>query len=82
MSGGLVNAALMADPEVGLPILAAKHAGEIMMGVAIFFAIIFMLLGVILLSAGKTKSGMLFTVLGLFMCGGTFFFYKEKKKTS
>ncbi len=60
----------MGGPGVGE---LAKHAPMLLMVPLVLFAILFIIIGIIVLAAGKYTAGTLLTVLGFLLGGGAFF---------
>jgi uncharacterized membrane-anchored protein len=72
------SALMMGAPEVGIPMEIGKqlapHAPTIMMVPLVIFSIIFIIIGIIVFSAAKTKTpGIMLLMLGLLLGGGAFF---------
>lgn len=77
---------MIGAPEVGVPLEIGKqlapHAPTILMIPLVMFSILFIIIGIIVLSAAKSKTpGALLLLLGFLLGGGAFFvMYKTESK--
>lgn len=77
---------MMAAPEVGIPMELGKqlapHAPTVLMIPLVILSIIFIIVGIIVLSAANNKTpGALLMVLGFLLGGGAFFvMYRTESK--
>lgn len=70
LKGGPGGPGGMGGPGVGE---LAKHAPMLLMVPLVIFAILFIIIGIIVLAAQKYTAGILLTVLGFLLGGGAFF---------
>lgn len=78
MAGLGESAFMAAAPEVGIPLEVAKqaapHLPTLVMVPLVMFAILFIIIGIIVVSAAQNKTpGVLLLVLGFLLGGGAFF---------
>lgn len=71
---------LAVAPEIEAPALLVQHAGGIAIGVLIVFAILFIIIGIIVVSAKKTTAGVLLMMLGLLMGAGGVYLRRQPRK--